>query len=113
MPINKFMASASYTKGPINIGVDMRYIGHMVETTVQSIHYANNDIPSVIYADANMSYDWKAWGHTYTSYIVVNNLFNKQPPLVPFGQPGEFTPPDQELYDVVGRYISGGVKFRF
>ena len=113
VPINKFMASANYYNGPFNVGFDMRYIGHMVMTTVDSIHYANNDIPSVIYVDANMSYNWKAWGHTYTTYLVVNNLFNKQPPLVPYGQPGEFYPTNQQLYDVVGRYISGGVKFRF
>lgn len=113
VPVNKFMLSANYSNGPLNFGFDMRYIGHMVQTTQSSIHYADNDIPSVIYVDANLSHDWKAWGHTYTTYIVVNNLFNKQPPLVPYGQPGEFYPTNQELYDVVGRYISGGVRFRF
>jgi iron complex outermembrane receptor protein len=111
--INKFMASAASYNGPFNVGIDMRFIGRMVETTVHSIHYANNDIPSVTYFDMNMSYDWKIGGHLYTTYLVVNNLLNKQPPLIPYGQPGEFYPTNQQLYDVVGRYMSGGVRFKF
>lgn len=113
VPINKLMASASYYNGPFNIGFDVRYIGSMVETTVPTIHYANNNIPAVAYVDANVSYDWTVHGRTFTTYLVVNNLLNKQPPMVPYGQPGEFYPTNQQLYDVVGRYFSGGVRFKF
>jgi outer membrane receptor protein involved in Fe transport len=113
VPVNKFNIQGIYTDGPLSLNLQMRYIGHMVQTTTPGIYYTNNDIPSVTYFDGGAAYDFVVKGHKLTAYLNVTNIFNKQPPLVPYGQPGEFYPTDQELYDVVGRFYTGGVKFQF
>ncbi|HZG33067.1 MAG TPA: TonB-dependent receptor, partial [Sphingopyxis sp.] len=40
----------------------------------------------------------------FTLFANVNNLFDRDPPLTPYITPN---------YDVIGRYVSGGVKLRF
>jgi outer membrane receptor protein involved in Fe transport len=113
VPVHKFNIQSAYSDGPLQVNLQMRYIGEMVQTTVPTIHYTNEHVAAIAYFDGAVSYDWTVDGHRFTSFLNVTNMFNKAPPLVPYGQPGEFYPTNQELYDVVGRYYTAGVRFRF
>jgi outer membrane receptor protein involved in Fe transport len=63
-----------------------------------------------------VTYDFKAWGHSSTGFVTINNLFDQDPPLYASaaftGNPG-FYYPVPTGYDLVGRYYNVGLRFKF
>ncbi len=114
VPRHKFTASAQFTDGPLSFGADVRFIGVMHYTKVATQFYTNNRLPAVAYLSANISYDLKIGGHAITIYATGTNLtdhFAFAPQAN--AQPTEFYPSFQSFYDVVGRYVVGGIRFKF
>ena len=84
-----------------------------VRTTTPGVYYTDNNIPAVVYVDLNASYDFKVDGHKFELYGTITNLTNKFVFVPNTGQPTEFYPSQQSLYDVVGRYFVAGLRFDF
>ena len=60
----------------------------------------NNKVASRTYVDLGAQFKTGP----FTLFGSVNNLFDRDPPITPYTSPN---------FDVIGRYISGGVKLNF
>lgn len=83
-----------------NLGVDLRvrYVGGGLYNAQQAI--VNNKIDSRTYVDVGVNY--KVGPMSF--FLNVNNLFDRDPPYVLY---------TSAIYDVIGRYFSGGVRVKF
>jgi iron complex outermembrane recepter protein len=105
--------NATYGAGPYRAFVQERVIGSGTydATKTTGVTIDNNNVGAVFYTDMTLGYvmDEKA---KYQVFLTVNNLFNRDPPIIPSGAL-IFFPTNTGLYDVVGRYFTVGVKARF
>jgi outer membrane receptor protein involved in Fe transport len=70
----------------------------------------DNRIGAFTYVNLNASYDiWSDGDRNFEIYGVVNNLFDKNPPVAP----SSFGPTNNVLYDVVGRTYRVGMRLRY
>ncbi|BBO30113.1 TonB-dependent receptor (plasmid) [Alteromonas sp. I4] len=78
------------------------------------LHYDVKDIPSASFTDVTVSYDFEAFGADATAYVSMQNVFDKEAPLVyqDNGVPG-FTYPSVSGDDLIGRRFNVGFKARF
>ncbi|MGH8445841.1 MAG: TonB-dependent receptor plug domain-containing protein [Solimonas sp.] len=103
--------SATYSSGP--------WIGFVQERMVGGGRYDNsrqegrtidkNNIGTVFYTDATLAYTVGS-ERTFQLYLTINNLLDRDPPIIPMGSP-IFFPTNNGLYDIMGRYFTAGVKF--
>ena len=76
--------------------------------------YAEPKVPAVFYTDLTLSYDIAVASGQMSFFTTVNNLFDKQPPIIPRASlPQLDYPTIPYVYDVIGRYITAGVRVRF
>ena len=112
----RYTLNATYALEPFAINAQIRYLSSLVPSPDPTLVYADPDIPSITYVDLAMTFDIEAAGHTFTSFLTVNNLFDKEPPLFAStaftGNPGFFYPVPTG-YDIVGRYFTAGMRLRF
>ncbi|UTP38303.1 TonB-dependent receptor [Phenylobacterium sp. LH3H17] len=111
----KWSANANYTVGPFAVALQGRYISSGVyDSTYKPIDLNDNTIESKTYLDLSASYDLIAGedGRRLTVYGAVDNLLDEDPPIVAssFFAPIATNP---VLYDVMGRYFSMGVRFKY
>jgi outer membrane receptor protein involved in Fe transport len=114
VPKNRWTASADYTLGRLSFGADLRYIGTLYYTKQSNVFVTNNKLKPVTYLNANISYDVVEGSNPITIYLSGTNLLDKLV-FAPQNnaQPTEFYPSFQSQYDVVGRYVVTGVRFKF
>lgn len=114
VPKHKFTVSGEFSEGPLSFGLDLQYIGVLYYSLVPTQYYTNNRLAPVAYLSANIAYDLKLQGHAVTLFLTGTNLTDKFvfAPQVN-AQPTEFYPSFQSQYDVVGRYVVGGIRFKF
>ena len=114
-------ANLSYETGPITLNGQLRFIGagRYDRTLIgpdedgyspslkNSID--DNHVPSVAYVNMSVQYDLeRAGGPPVQLFAVVNNLFDKDPPPVPTNAQST----QNQIYDVVGRAIKVGFRFK-
>ncbi|MGI4876973.1 MAG: hypothetical protein ACRYG4_05760 [Janthinobacterium lividum] len=105
---------ANYSDGGLTFTGQLRYFGPAKRTQDPTVFYVQNNVKSVTYTDTTVQYKFHVRGATLEAYLTVNNLFNVQPPLFSTGaQPGQGYPTNPVVYDVIGRYYTGGMRFRF
>lgn len=98
----KLLTSATYTRGPIDLGVRWRFIDGMTDAAVSS-----EKIESIQYWDVNAT--WRV-NETYELRAGINNLADQDPPtFTSYVQANT----DPSTYDVLGRRFYMGVKARF
>jgi hypothetical protein len=117
LPTWKLTAYLQYTNGPITGFFESRFIdGGKLSATdnLNGWDVANNHVPSVTYYDARLSYDIKFGSTIVQLYGVVNNIFDKAPPLAPsyVGLSSAPIQTNQSLYDVLGRRFTVGLKLQ-
>jgi iron complex outermembrane receptor protein len=102
---------ANYINGPLSVRIAERWTGETRRSITQIYtNYPNN--PNVAYTDVNVSYKFGD-AQQYDGFVTVQNLFNKQPPLVAdSANPGLQFPTNRAMYDVIGRYVTVGIRFR-
>jgi iron complex outermembrane receptor protein len=106
--------SANWQAGPLTINLQQRFIGKMVRSYVSNIKYEDNSLKSITYYNLSGSYKFEIAGRKLEAFANINNLLDKDPPIVPYtAEPGLRYPTLQGLYDVVGRYYTGGLRFSF
>lgn len=71
-------------------------------------------IPAYSYTDAAISYRWSKWGPELETFLTVQNIGNKKPPICGggAGNPGVFHPACSN-FDIIGRYFTAGVRAKF
>jgi hypothetical protein len=113
-------AFADYERGRFRLGLQARYIGAGVFSTI--LHedagapntINDNRVPAFIYLTASTAYRLKTSGsRSVELFAVVNNLLNTDPPMIPSGAAGGIneSSTNGQFYDVVGRFFRAGVRF--
>ena len=116
-------ATADYELGPFNIGLQARYFGdfrldvgqvgpddpHYKPTLSNSVNI--NRAPGQVLFNLNASYDLvNREGRTLTLYTTVNNVFNREPAIIPSIALNNLA---NQYYDIIGRMFRAGVRFKF
>ena len=108
--------SASYALEPFTVNAQVRYLSSLRPNGDPTLVYSDPDIPAITYVDLGATLDVKTWGHSSTLFLTVQNAFDKDPPLYASaaftGNPG-FYYPVPTGYDLVGRYFTMGLRFKF
>jgi iron complex outermembrane receptor protein len=117
LPKWKVTAYLQYANGPLTTFFEGRFIssGKLSATDNLTVwDVASNHVPAVTYFDMRLSYDIPVGASTVQLYGVVNNIFDKAPPLAP-SYVGLSSAPIQtntSLYDVLGRRFTVGIKLQ-
>ncbi len=106
VPSWRVNATALYRQGPVGLSLTGRFIsaGTLDNDWVEGVDIDNNHVPSVLYVDLGGSY---ALSEQAEVYFRVDNLFDKQPPVVA----NELLGTNPTLYDTIGRIVRVGVRF--
>ncbi|HSG35382.1 MAG TPA: hypothetical protein VLA37_12670, partial [Sphingomonadaceae bacterium] len=104
----------TYNNGPFSLFFQGRVIGSGARSfTLAPEAIADNDTPSVFYADMRLSYELEFGDTTIELWGSVTNLFDKDPPVE--GTYSTFTGASTQynagLFDVLGRRFTIGAKF--
>lgn len=108
----------SYTTGPLRVSATQRWWSSENQNSNPTLVFDAGKIPSATYTDLNVSYRFgdRDGVQPYEAYLSIENVFNREPDLWlqtgQAGAPGQVfpTPADQ---DVVGRYVTVGLRARF
>jgi hypothetical protein len=114
LPLPKWrgLVDLSYRLGHFTAGMQERYIGAFNRSDVQV--YQQNRIAAVFFTDLNASYQVPSANGEIEIFGVVNNAFNKKPPLAPVAfTPGLSPPHYVNVHDILGRYVTVGARVRF
>ncbi len=105
-------ANLNWAKGPFEFFAQERFIsaGKYDVTRHEPQTIEDNTVSSAFYTDATISY---RTSKNYLIYFTINNLFDRDPPLAPNGTLVTFVPTNSQLYDVIGRQFTAGVKLNF
>ncbi len=110
--------SVDYTNGAFGFTLTESYIGKMSRFLNQA-NYTNSNYVSpgqgaVAYTDLSLRYTVnRGEKNEFEFFTVINNLFDKDPPLIPGVTPGVNFPTNFALYDVIGRAFTAGVRVKF
>jgi outer membrane receptor protein involved in Fe transport len=102
--------SETYSTGPWTYYLEQRFIGPGRYTDNFTVN--RNDVGSVFYLNGSLRYSFGVGPAKIQIYGAVNNILNRDPPIVPgnFFAPGQTNP---IFYDIVGRNFSLGVRAQF
>jgi outer membrane receptor protein involved in Fe transport len=104
----------NYNQGPWDFYLQERFIGSgSFDNTLPPNSLADDKVDPVFYTDITAKYAFDAGIGKAELFGTVNNLFDKDPPIVPFSPYGVYRSTNPGLYDVVGRYFTVGLKLRF
>jgi len=108
--------SANYEVGGLTLFVQESIIGKVTVGNLANdptSFYAVPSIKPVFYTDATASYKLNIRGAPEL-FVTATNLFDRKPPLVAAAAaPGLIYPTLFTIYNVAGRTLTGGVRFRF
>jgi iron complex outermembrane recepter protein len=105
----KATTSATYTKNRLRFGVTGRYVGGGVLTRDPGVTFDYSSVSGRFYVDFSAEYTLFETARGKVSLFgVMQNAFDKDPPFTGY----EFQTARQ-LYDVIGRQYTAGVRFSF
>jgi outer membrane receptor protein involved in Fe transport len=112
-------AFLDYDRGPLHLGLQARFVGPGVFSTVlhegtgpNSIN--RNSVPAFLYLNSSASYRLRLRGNrSIELFTAINNLLDKDPPMIPSGAAGGIneSSTNGQFYDVVGRFFRFGARF--
>ncbi|WP_161988961.1 TonB-dependent receptor plug domain-containing protein [Sphingomonas glacialis] len=104
--------SADYRGAHIHAFAQERYIGPgQLDHTLVYANGGETNIPRVFYTDLTFGYMLPMQTRTMEIFGTVNNLFDQDPPVAPSGAATTPRASNGAIYDLVGRYITVGVRF--
>ncbi|HEY5755968.1 MAG TPA: hypothetical protein VIU34_09095, partial [Steroidobacter sp.] len=107
--------SVGYDSGPFGFVTSVRYIGagkYDVNQTIEDLSVSDNDVEAEVYVNMSARYGLE-WNDTAAElFFGVNNVFDNDPQPLPDGFISQ-RPTNAVLYDVLGRYVYGGIRFNF
>jgi hypothetical protein len=123
VPLWSWTLNAGYAMNKFATNLTLRYVGEtLIDTTLIGPDNPNysptlarstniNLRPAVTYADLSAQYTLREEGSgKLVMYGVVNNMFDREPPL---GGGANLTGAAIPLYDLVGRIARVGVRFNY
>ncbi len=114
LPKWRGVGDISYTNGGLSVGIQERYVGSFVRSIRQTYAPAWNTIGEVWYTDFNLSYRVEDAPGKPEFFLVVNNVFDRTPPLAPqLGGPGLSPPWFTQVHDQLGRFATVGIRGKF
>ena len=105
----KAISSARYGAGPIEIGLNWRYLGQMEPSSNVATNGDAPDIEAVSYFDLNGQYEVN---EKVTLSFGIINLADRAPPVVSTDANGQRST-DPGTYDVIGRRFFAKAKIKF
>lgn len=112
-------AFLDYDRGPLHLGLQARFVGPGVFSTIlhegtgpNSIN--RNTVPAFLYINPSASYRFRLIGsRSIELFTAINNLLDKDPPMIPSGAAGGIneSSTNGQFYDVVGRFFRFGARF--
>lgn len=114
LPLPKWRATMNlgYDSDSFGINVQERIIGGYDRS--HQLVYADDKVSAVAYTDLSLTYklQTRAIGQAEL-FATVNNLFDRDAPLLPVTRtPGSTVPTIRNTYDVIGRYVTIGVRMK-
>lgn len=109
------MVSVSYDRDGIGLFVAARTIGAVKRDTPENtgLVYLDNKIKAQTYFDATASFDVESAGNQFTFFVTANNLLDRKAPIIPTNTiPGVIPQTMAGTYDILGRRITAGVRFK-
>lgn len=113
-PLWRFAGTVSYNDANWNLVAQERVIGESLidPLLVEGVGTSRNRIPAIAYTDLTIEKKLRMFGGKQSLFVTVNNLFDQAPPISG-GNPTSFSLPADQAYDLIGRYISAGIRFQF
>ena len=106
--------SGGYSVGPFSTDLQVRYLGPQKWTGDPTVFYDIPALKSYTTVALNFGYRFQVDKKTFNAFLTINNVFDTKPPIFPqFGAILGALYPTPNGTDVVGRYITGGVRFEF
>ena len=108
------LASAAYAQGPFTFYAQERLVGKgkfQASNEFYNPGLADNSVRAAWYTDITVKAD-VGTGRRLEVFGTVNNLLNKAPPVIPSGSFQLDYPTNAALYDVIGRAITIGARFK-
>lgn len=98
-----------------------RYLSGGLYSNIYNTHTTDansidhNHVGSATYSDLTIQYEFARNEDPIQLFFTVNNLFDADPPVAPsrVGAPTTIMQANPTLYDIMGRYYSAGIRFRF
>ena len=108
-PADRANLRVSFDRGPWRIALTEKYIGKTLRAT--DLSFDGNAIPAYWYTDMQVRFSQQR----YSLYVGLNNLFDKQPPVIAQGYEGNIFGynTDPRTYDTIGRYYYAGLTVKF
>ncbi len=107
--------SIGYDNGPFGLVTSVRYVGggkYNANYTIEDLSAADNKVDAEVYVNMSARYGLE-WRETAVDlFLGVNNVLDNQGPALPDGFISQ-RPVNAVLYDVLGRYVYGGVRLNF
>jgi outer membrane receptor protein involved in Fe transport len=117
VPNLRITASATYKIHDFAMFLQGRYIGagkYNNSWTPALLSEEDNSVKGIFYADLSVTYDLSfKMVKNAQLFLTVNNLFDQDPPIVPTGSATFPRATNPNLYDVIGRYFTFGVRATF
>lgn len=117
VPDVRMTLGANYKRNNLGVSFQGRYIGggkYNNSFTTALLSAEDNSIESVTYSDLTFTYDLDLKIAKDTQmFLTVNNLFDRDPPIVPTGPTTFPRPTNGNFYDLIGRYFTMGVRATF
>ena len=120
-PTFKATGNLTYSNGPFRAFFQGRLIGsgrraHRIggANAVEGLNIADNSVPAVFYLDTRLSYELEIGSSDVEVFVAATNLLDKDPPVTAtysafLGYSGQV---NTQLFDVLGRRFTAGVKFK-
>ena len=107
---NRVTTQINYTLGDFNASIDDQWKGKLHRNAIYTT--LEPELPSYNLVDLNLSYDWHVDGGTVQTFLTGDNIFNENPRIFANNAIGQVTPVAVGD-DVVGRYITAGIRFKY
>lgn len=113
----RLLPALTYSNGPFRAFLQGRYFDARTlnRLFVEGVNVDDNSVPSVTYADLNLSYEMEIDEQTYRLSFNATNLFDRAPPQTPgnLNFVGGTAGPNAGLYDTIGRTYTVGANVSF
>lgn len=114
LPMPKWRGNleVAYSRGDVAVSVQERYIGAFDKSA--QFEWIDNRVKATFYTDLNVTYSPKNLGADTDIYVTVNNLFDQKGRLFLISPvPGLNVPTSRNVYDIIGRYMTLGIRAKF
>jgi outer membrane receptor protein involved in Fe transport len=106
--------NVQYQIGNLNLAVSEQYIHSMtIDRPGLPNVFVDDSVDAVWYTDLTATYNYQMEVGNLELFATVNNLFDKDPPLIPTTIPGASYPTITNVYDYIGRAFNVGTRFEF